>query len=64
MGLRPGDRILLLWDGENVIYPLRGSILEAAASVKTFTTTRPLNFRVIRKKVRRRIAKRAVTRGS
>jgi len=64
MALKPTDRIALVMEGNHVIlYPLRGMILDAAASVRSRAGKRPLNFRALRNEVRRRIATRAVNRG-
>jgi AbrB family looped-hinge helix DNA binding protein len=64
MALKPTDRIALVMEGNHVIlYPLRGTILDAAASIKSRRRKRPLNFRIVRGEVRRRISKRAVNRG-
>ena len=64
LALKPADRIALVLEGDHVIlYPLRGTILDAAISIKSRAGKRPLNFRAIRNEVRCRIARRAVNRG-
>lgn len=64
MALKPTDRIALVMEGNHVILcPLRGRILDAAASIKSRRGKRPLNFRIVRNEVRRHISKRAVNRG-
>jgi AbrB family looped-hinge helix DNA binding protein len=64
MALKPTDRIALVMEGNHVIlYPLRGTILDAAASIQRRAGKRALNFRALRNEMRRRISKRAVNRG-
>ena len=64
LGLKPADRVVLVMEGNHaVLYPLRGTILDAAASVKSPAGKKPLDFRAVSREVKRRIAKRAVTRG-
>jgi len=64
MALKPTDRIALVVEGDHVIlYPLHGTILDAAASVESRARKKPLNFRVIRREVRHRISKQTASRG-
>lgn len=64
LALKPADRVVLIMEGNHaILYPLRGTILDAAASVKSPAGKKPLDFRAVRGEVQRRIAKRAVTRG-
>lgn len=64
LALKPADRVVLVMEGNHaILYLLRGTILDAAASVKSPAGKKPLDFRAVRGEVQRRIAKRAVTRG-
>jgi AbrB family looped-hinge helix DNA binding protein len=64
LALKAADRVVLVMEGDHaILYPLRGTILDAAASVKNRAGKRPLDFRAVRSEVRRQIARRAVTRG-
>ncbi len=64
LSLKPADRVVLAMEGDHaILYPLRGTILDAAASVKSPGRKKPLGFRAVRSEVRRHIARRAVTRG-
>jgi len=64
LALKPADRVVLVMEGNHaILYPLRGTILDAAASVKSPAGKKSLDFRAVRAGVRRRIAKRAITRG-
>lgn len=64
LGLKPTDRVVLVMEGDHaILYPLRGTILDAAGSVKPRSGKRPLDFRAVRGEVRRRLANRAVSRG-
>ena len=64
LGLKPADRVVLVMEGDHaILHPLHGTILDAAASVKSPRAKKPLDFRAVRSQVRRRIAERAVKRG-
>ena len=64
LALKPADRVVLLVEGDHaILYPLRGTILDAAASVKSPAAKRPLDFRAVRSEVRRQIARQAAARG-
>ena len=62
--LKPADRVVLVMEGDHaVLFPLRGTILDAAGSVKSPAGKRPADFRRIRDRVRRRVGKRGAARG-
>ncbi len=64
LSLKPADRVVVVMEGDHaILYPLRGTILDAAASVKSPTGKKPVDFRAVRSEVRRQIARRAVARG-
>jgi antitoxin PrlF len=64
LGLKPTDRVVLVMEDDHaILYPLRGTILDAAGSVKIPSGKRPLDFRAVRREVQRRVAKRAASRG-
>lgn len=64
LALKAADRVVLVMEGDHaILYPLRGTILDAAASVKNRVGKGPLDFRAVRSEVRRQIARRAATRG-
>jgi AbrB family looped-hinge helix DNA binding protein len=64
LSLNPADRVALVMEGDHaILYPLRGTILDAAASVKSPAGKRPLDFHAVRKEVRWQIARRAAARG-
>ncbi|MBI2116703.1 MAG: AbrB/MazE/SpoVT family DNA-binding domain-containing protein [candidate division NC10 bacterium] len=64
LALKPADRIVVIAEVDHaILYPLRGTILDVAASVKNRSGKKPSNFRAIRRKVRFQVAKHAVRRG-
>lgn len=64
LALKAADRVVLVMEGDHaILYPLRGTILDAAASVKHPAGKGPLDFRLVRNEVRRKIARRSASRG-
>ncbi|MBI2001562.1 MAG: AbrB/MazE/SpoVT family DNA-binding domain-containing protein [candidate division NC10 bacterium] len=64
LALKPADRIVVIAEVDHaILYPLRGTVLDVAASVKNRSGKKPSNFRAIRRKVRFQVAKHAVRRG-
>jgi len=62
--LKPADRVVLVMEGDHaVLFPLRGTILDAAGSVKPPAGKRPTDFRRIREYVRKRVGERGAARG-
>jgi len=62
--LKPADRVVLVMEGDHaVLFPLRGTILDAAGSVKNPAGKRSTDFRRIRDHVRDRVGKRGAARG-
>ena len=57
--LKPADRVVIVMEGDYaVLFPLRGTILDAAGSVKSPAGKLPTDFRRIRDHVRNRVGKR------
>lgn len=64
LALKPADRVVLVMEGDHaVLFPLRGTILDAVGSVKTPRGKGPMDFAKIRAHVRERVAKRTAERG-
>ena len=63
LSLKPADRVVLVMEGDHaILYPLRGTILDAAASVRRPAGKKALDFRAVRSEVRRHTARRAIVR--
>lgn len=64
LALRPADRVVVVMEGNHaLLYPLRGTILDAAGSVRAPAGKKPADFRAVREAVRRRVGKQAAARG-
>ena len=59
LGLKPNDRIFYLIEGERVVLkPLKGNILDLRGSVAT--KEKPIDFKKLRDKTRKKVAQRIV----
>jgi AbrB family looped-hinge helix DNA binding protein len=64
LNLRPSEKVIIVVEGNQaVIKPLRGSLLDIGGSIKISGKEKPINFKKIREEVKKRIAKKRVTRG-
>lgn len=64
LALKPSDKVVVVMEGDHaVLFPLRGTILDAAGSVKAPRSKGPTDFAKVRTHVRGRVAKRTVERG-
>lgn len=62
--LKPSDRVIFTIENDHaVLKPIRGNILDIGGSVKVSAKVKAADFKKIREKVRRSLAKNAVERG-
>lgn len=64
LNLKPSEKVIIVIEGNQaIIKPLRGNILEIGGSVRLPDGEKPIDFRKVRKDVRKKIAKKAATGG-
>lgn len=62
--LRPSDKIVIVLEkGQAILKPLRGNIMDLADSVEIPKSEKPIDFQKVREKVKKRIARTAVSEG-
>lgn len=62
--LRPSDKIVIVLEkGQAILKPLRGNIMDLAGSVEIPKSEKPIDFQKVREKVKKRIARTAVSEG-
>jgi AbrB family looped-hinge helix DNA binding protein len=63
LNLKPSEKVaIIIEDDHAIIKPLRGSILDIGGSISIPSNEKPVKFRKIREEVRKRVAKKAVSR--
>lgn len=61
--LKPSDRVVVtIEDDRAVLKPVHGNILDIGGSVKISTREKPIDFKKVRAKVRKGVAKNALER--
>jgi len=64
LDLKPADRVVVVMEGSHaILYPLRGTILDAAGTVRAPVGKKPVDFRAVREAVRRQVGKQSAIRG-
>jgi AbrB family looped-hinge helix DNA binding protein len=64
LNLQPSEKVIIVVEGNQaIIQPLKGNLLDIGGSVKITDREKPINFKKVRGKVKKRVAKKAVTRG-
>jgi len=64
LDLKPSEKVIIVVEGDQaIIKPLKGNLLDLGGSVKIPEKEKPIHFKKVREEVKRRIAKRIVTRG-
>lgn len=62
--LKPSDKVIIVIEkGQAILRPLRGSIMDLAGSVEIPKNEKPINFQKVREKVKKKIARIAVSEG-
>lgn len=63
LNLKPSEKVaIIIEDDHAIIKPLRGSILDIGGSISIPSNEKPVKFHKIREEVRKRVAKKAVSR--
>ena len=64
LNLKPSEKVIIVVEGDQaIIKPLRGNLLDIGGSIRIAEKERPIDFRKVREEVKKRIAKRMVTKG-
>ena len=64
LNLRPFEKVIIVVEGDQaIIKPLKGNLLDIGGSIKIPEKEKPINFKKVREQVKKRIAKRIVTKG-
>ncbi len=64
LNLRPSDKVIIVVEGNRaILQPLKGNVLDIGGSVKITEREKPIEFKKIRKEVKKRVAKKTATRG-
>ena len=59
LGLKPSEKVIIVVEGDQaIIKPLRGNILDIGGSIGISGKEKPINFKRLRKEVRKRLAKK------
>ena len=62
LNLKPSEKVIVVVEGDQaVIKPLKGNILDIGGSVKIPDNEKPVDFRKVREKVRKKVAEKTVT---
>jgi len=62
LNLKPSEKVIVVVEGDQaVIKPLKGNILDIGGSVKIPDNEKPVDFRKIREKVRKKVAEKTAT---
>ncbi len=62
LDLRPSEKVVIVVDGDQAILkPIRGTLLDIGGSIRISEQEKPIPFRKVREKVRKAIARRAVS---
>jgi AbrB family looped-hinge helix DNA binding protein len=63
LNLRPSEKVIIVAEGNQaIIQPLRGNLLDIGGSVKTTNREKPIDFKKVRDEVKKRVARKVVTR--
>jgi antitoxin PrlF len=64
LNLRPSEKVIIVVEGDQaIIKPLKGNLLDIGGSIKISEKEKPINFKKVREEVKKRVAKRMVTKG-
>jgi AbrB family looped-hinge helix DNA binding protein len=64
LNLKPSEKVIIVVEGNQaIIKPLKGNLLDMGGSIKISGKEKPINFKKVREEVKKRIAKRIVTKG-
>ena len=64
LNLRPSEKVIIVVEGKQaIIQPLKGNLLDIGGSVKITEREKPVDFKKVREEVKKRVAKKVVTRG-
>jgi AbrB family looped-hinge helix DNA binding protein len=64
LNLRPSERGIIVVEGNRaIVQPSKGNLLDIGGSVKISDRKKPIEFKNVREEVRKRVAKKIVTRG-
>lgn len=62
LNLKPSEKVIVVVEGDQaVLKPLKGNILDIGGSVKIPDNEKPVDFRKIREKVRKKVAEKTAT---
>jgi len=64
LNLQPSEKVIIVVEGNQaIIQPLKGNLLDIGGSVKVADGEKPIDFKKVREEVKKRVAKKAATRG-
>ena len=64
LNLRPSEKVIIVVEGNRaILQPLKGNLLDIGGSVKITDREKPIEFKKVREEVRKRVARKAATRG-
>jgi AbrB family looped-hinge helix DNA binding protein len=64
LNLQPSEKVIIVVEGNRaIIQPLKGNLLDIGGSVKIPDGEKPVDFKKVRAGVKKRVARKAATRG-
>ena len=64
LNLRPSEKVIIVVEGNRaILQPLKGNLLDIGGSVKITDREKPIEFKKVREEVKKRLAKKAATKG-
>jgi antitoxin PrlF len=63
LNLQPSEKVIIVVEGNQaIIQPLKGNLLDIGGSVRITDREKPIDFKKVRKEVKKRVAKKLATR--
>jgi antitoxin PrlF len=64
LNLQPSEKVIIVVEGNHaIIQPLKGDLLDLGGSVNITDREKPIDFKKVREKIKKQIAKKAALKG-